>query len=213
MLGDIASLGDPQLRAKAEEALVSLLMEMYGSGLACLMLEIVDEVAAAPRTRYFWPACGADKQVSGILLLHGLHPVELETRVERALDSVRPYLGSHGGDVKLVGIERGVVRLRLEGSCNGCSGSTVTMKLAVEEAIEEAAPDIAGIEVEGMPPPPASPARDPGVRRSQWQLKMAAPARPSSIACAASWSRGRRLAPASPARCAARRSPTSTSTW
>jgi Fe-S cluster biogenesis protein NfuA len=156
LLGDVASLGDPQLRAKAEE-LVSLLMEMYGSGLARLM-EIVDEAGGSAADEVF-ARLGADKQVSGILLLHGLHPVELETRVERALDSVRPYLGSHGGDVKLVGIERGVVRLRLEGSCNGCSGSTVTMKLAVEEAIEEAAPDIAGIEVEGMPPqpPPASP--------------------------------------------------------
>ena len=94
----------------------------------------------------------ADDLVASLLVLHGLHPLNVETRIARALDRVRPYLGSHGGDVKLLGVKEGVVHLRLEGSCHGCPSSTVTMKLAIEKAIEEAAPEVVRIEVEGASP-------------------------------------------------------------
>ena len=70
-------------------------------------------------------------------------------RIDALLDEVRPYLAAHGGGVELLGIEEGVVRLRLQGVCNGCPSSAVTLKLAVEEAIERAAPDIERIEAEG----------------------------------------------------------------
>jgi Fe-S cluster biogenesis protein NfuA/nitrite reductase/ring-hydroxylating ferredoxin subunit len=90
-----------------------------------------------------------DDLVASLLVLHGLHPLNVEMRIARALDRVRPYLGSHGGDVKLLGVNEGVVHLRLEGSCHGCPSSTVTMKLAIERAIEEAAPEVVRIEVEG----------------------------------------------------------------
>jgi nitrite reductase/ring-hydroxylating ferredoxin subunit len=52
--------------------------------------------------------------------------------------------------VELLGLEDGVVRLRMQGSCDGCPSSAMTLKLAIEEAIYEAAPDITGIEVEGV---------------------------------------------------------------
>ena len=81
--------------------------------------------------------------------MHGLHPYGVEERVERALEAVRPYLGSHGGDVELLGVtEEGVVRLRLLGSCDGCPSSSVTLELAVEGAIHEAAPEVSAIEIE-----------------------------------------------------------------
>jgi Fe-S cluster biogenesis protein NfuA/nitrite reductase/ring-hydroxylating ferredoxin subunit len=87
--------------------------------------------------------------VAGLLLVHGLHPYGAETRIERALAGVRPYLGSHGGDVELLEVTAdGVARLRMLGSCDGCPSSSVTLKLAVEGAIEAAAPEIAAIEVE-----------------------------------------------------------------
>ncbi|MDP3891809.1 NifU family protein [Nocardioides sp.] len=81
--------------------------------------------------------------------MHGLHPFGVEERVERALEAVRPYLGSHGGDVELLGVsEEGVVRLRLLGSCDGCPSSSVTLELAVEGAIHEAAPEVSAIEIQ-----------------------------------------------------------------
>jgi Fe-S cluster biogenesis protein NfuA/nitrite reductase/ring-hydroxylating ferredoxin subunit len=75
--------------------------------------------------------------------------------VAAALEKVRPYLGSHAGDVEYLGIAPdGVLRLRLAGSCNGCPSSTVTVKLAIEQAVRESAPEITGVEVEGVAPPP-----------------------------------------------------------
>jgi Fe-S cluster biogenesis protein NfuA/nitrite reductase/ring-hydroxylating ferredoxin subunit len=98
--------------------------------------------------------------LSELLLIHDLHPEDVSTRVERALDSVRPYLGSHGGDVELLGItDEGVVRLRLLGSCDGCSSSAATMSLAIEDAISQAAPEVTGFDVQS---PAARPSAPPG---------------------------------------------------
>lgn len=129
--------------AEAAEQLVRELLGMYGAGLA-RMLTVVEEAAPAALGRL-----ADDPLVAGLLALHDLHPVDLTTRVERALDDVRPYLGSHGGDVELVGIDDDVVRLRLVGSCNGCGASEITLKNAVEGAIHEAAPEISELNVEG----------------------------------------------------------------
>jgi Fe-S cluster biogenesis protein NfuA len=81
-------------------------------------------------------------------MVHGLHPVDLETRVLQALDRARPVLQAHGGNVELLGLAEGVVRLRLNGSCNGCASSATTLKHTIEQAIYELAPDVASIEVQ-----------------------------------------------------------------
>lgn len=143
LLAEVRALGDPRARETAEE-LVRLLAELYGAGIE-RMLEIVDEAGAGELFDRF----AQDDLVASLMILHGLHPQDLESRIAGALERVRPILGSHGGDVRLLGVEEGVVRLRLEGNCHGCPSSTVTMKLAIERAIEEAAPEVARIEVEG----------------------------------------------------------------
>ena len=96
-----------------------------------------------------------DEVVSGLLLLHGVHPLTVDERVAGALDQVRPYMSSHGGGVELLHVRDGVVRLRLEGSCHGCPSSQATMRHAVEGAIAERAPDVIRVEVEGEVQPPA----------------------------------------------------------
>ncbi|HEX3557458.1 MAG TPA: NifU family protein [Thermoanaerobaculia bacterium] len=148
LMGELAAAG-PAVRRKAEE-LVRLLMQLYGAGLEHILTAVDDAGQAATP---IFARLAADDLVASLMVLHDLHPLDLETRVGRALDHVRPYLGSHGGDVKLLGVEDGVVRLRLEGSCHGCPSSTVTMKLAIEKAIEEAAPEILRLEVEGVTDP------------------------------------------------------------
>ena len=144
LLEEFAVVADPRMRERAEE-LVRLLMELYGGALD-RVLRIVDE---AGRSAEIMDRLGSDDLVGSLLVLHNLHPLDVKTRILRALDRVRPYLGSHGGDVKLGRVADGVAYLRLEGSCHGCPSSTITMKLAVEKAIEEAAPEVARIEVEG----------------------------------------------------------------
>src|SRR4051812_47582441 len=76
----------------------------------------------------------------------------------QALDKVRPYLASHGGNVEGLGLEDGGGRLRLRGSCQSCPSSSMTLKPAIEGAIMEAAPDVASIEAEGVLERVASPA-------------------------------------------------------
>ena len=87
-----------------------------------------------------------DELVSNMLLLHGLHPLGIDERVKTALDGVRPYLNSHGGDVELIEVADGVVKLRLIGTCGDCPSSTATLRGAIEKAIREAAPEVVSIE-------------------------------------------------------------------
>jgi Fe-S cluster biogenesis protein NfuA/nitrite reductase/ring-hydroxylating ferredoxin subunit len=152
LLEEIEALEDPTARSKAAE-MVGVLLDLYGEGLA-RMMEVVAEGEERERT---FEAFASDELISHLLLLHGLHPLDLETRVAGALEEVRPYLRSHGGNVELMGIESGVARLRLEGSCNGCPSSTMTLKLAIEEAIQKAAPDLDRIEAEGVAEPQPAP--------------------------------------------------------
>ncbi len=103
--------------------------------------------------------------MESLLLLHGLHPLDVDTRIQRALDSVRPYLGSHAGGVEYLGVTAdGTARLRLEGSCHGCPSSTVTVQLAIQGAVEGAAPEVTRVVVEGVSEPPGPPLLDIGRR-------------------------------------------------
>ena len=68
-------------------------------------------------------------------------------RVEAALETIRPYLLTDGGDVKLLGVNpEGVVTLELLGACGSCPMSTMTLKAGVEEAIRRSVPEITKVE-------------------------------------------------------------------
>jgi len=137
--------------ADTAEELVRLLVGMYGDGLAAIMAALAEEGETG---RAIVDRLTADPLVEGLLLLHGLHPLGVDERIQRALDRVRPYLGSHAGGVQYLGVRDGVARLRLEGSCHGCPSSTVTVRLAIEGAVQDAAPEVAEVVVEGMTAPP-----------------------------------------------------------
>ncbi len=147
LLLEASSSGGAVARERAEE-LVRLITDLYGAGLE-RVLDILYDAGRLDEDAVNLLA--ADDLVASLLSVHGLHPHSLASRVEQALESVRPYLGTHGGDVELVGVsEEGAVRLRLLGSCDGCPSSSVTLKLAVEGAIEAAAPEVTSIEVEDL---------------------------------------------------------------
>ena len=137
--------------ADTAEELVRVLVGMYGDGLAAIMTTLAGEGAAG---RAIVDRLAADPPVEGLLLLHGLHPLDVDARIQRALDRVRPYLGSHAGGVQYLGVSDGVARLRLEGTCHGCPSSTVTVRLAIEGAVQDAAPEVTEVVVEGMTAPP-----------------------------------------------------------
>ena len=161
LLASLRSNAGPGVASAAED-LVSLLVGLYGDGLAHIMAAARSEgeAGAALLDRLV-----ADPLVESLLLLHGLHPLDVGTRIQRALDGVRPYLGSHAGGVEYLGITAdGTARLRLEGSCHGCPSSMVTVQLAIQGAVEGAAPEITGVVVEGMSEPPGPPLLDIGRR-------------------------------------------------
>src|SRR5580698_1761933 len=181
LVARIEGAADPTFRDDAL-ALVQLLLDLHRQGLARI-IEIAGHPdtsrsngapsgkaangatlngtaangAASNGTGGLIDRLAADERVAPLLMLHDLHPVDLPTRVEQALEKVRPLLRSHGGDVELVDLSEGVVKLKLDGSCHGCPSSSITLRNAIEEAIFEFAPDIERLEVAGVvEPPPAS---------------------------------------------------------
>ena len=145
LLHEVDSQADSATRARTKE-IVQLLMEFHGAGIE-RMLEYL--ASSGDEGQKLIDSLAEDELISSLLLLYGLHPVDVDTRVRQALEKVEPYIHSHGGNVELIGIEEGVVRLRLQGSCHGCPSSAVTLKETIEEAIRQKAPDIVSIEVEG----------------------------------------------------------------
>jgi Fe-S cluster biogenesis protein NfuA/nitrite reductase/ring-hydroxylating ferredoxin subunit len=137
---DASSAGGAVARERAEQ-LVREVTDLYGAVLM-RMMNVASAADPGLADRF-----AADDLVASLLLVHGLHPYDVERRVSDALDSVRPYLGSHGGDVSLLGVDDGVVHLQFQGSCKSCPSSSVTLELAVEDAVRAAAPEISAIEV------------------------------------------------------------------
>jgi Fe-S cluster biogenesis protein NfuA/nitrite reductase/ring-hydroxylating ferredoxin subunit len=149
----IQQLPDSDAREMLEECLGSVL-SFYGHGLERILRVLDKSGADGDKMR---AALLADAGVTGLLLIHGLHPVPLEKRLAGALEKVRPYMQSHGGDVALISLEDDRAVLQLEGHCKTCPSSTVTLELAVRAAIEEACPDLIDYEVQGIPQTDADP--------------------------------------------------------
>ncbi|MFE7122758.1 NifU family protein [Streptomyces sp. NPDC057617] len=155
LLDELSRAMGPSGRALADE-LVRAVVEFYGTGLARAVELLRDPLEGADPLALL----GGDELVGGLLILHDLHPDDTLTRVERALDEIRPYLGSHAGDVEIAGIgpepeedgaaEGLTLRLRLRGSCDGCPSSAQTVRWTIEEAVARRAPEIARVEVEGV---------------------------------------------------------------
>jgi len=154
LLDELRSTADPSVWSRVEEVL-GLVTDLYGEGLGHVVSAVTEEPGGAALMGRFVD----DELVSSLLVLHGLHPRDLASRVEEALEGVRPYLASHGGDVEILGFDAdtSTLQLRLLGSCDGCPSSSATLRSSVERAIEEAAPEIARIDVEGVVDDPPEP--------------------------------------------------------
>jgi Fe-S cluster biogenesis protein NfuA/nitrite reductase/ring-hydroxylating ferredoxin subunit len=147
---DACAAAGPVAASRAEE-LVRLVVDLYGAGLERLLDALAD---AGRLDGVAQDALADDDLVAALLLVHGLHPHDVGTRVRRALDDVRPYLGSHGGDVTLLEVTAdGVVRLQFSGTCGSCASSAATLELAVEGAVAAAAPETTGVELVPVPAP------------------------------------------------------------
>jgi Fe-S cluster biogenesis protein NfuA len=169
LIEEVSAFTDLHARATTEE-LIQAILDMYGEGLARI-LELTTEAKVPGPTLV--EILAKDQLVGSLFMLHGLHPISVETRIARALTEVAPYLKSHGGSVQLERIEDGVAYLRLEGRC-GVSAST--LKTTVEEAVYKAAPDLDDLQIEDNTtpaPPPSIPIRFVPPRKHKEALQAA----------------------------------------
>lgn len=136
---------DPTVRAIGKELLESL-MALHGAAIERI-LELASETGEAGGT--IIRKCAGDELVSSLLLLYGLHPDDLPTRVTRALERSRAYLQSHAASAELASLtEDGQVVVRLEVKPSGCGSSAASVKSRLEAALQDAAPDAASIVVQ-----------------------------------------------------------------
>ena len=70
----------------------------------------------------------------------------MKDRVEKVINRIRPAVQMDGGDIELVDVVDGMVKLRLVGSCHGCPSSMMTLKMGIERAIRAEVPEIIGVE-------------------------------------------------------------------
>jgi len=138
----LESTADPNARAMAKELLESL-MALHGAALEKI-LDITHDAGETGDSliRKF----GGDQLVSSLLLLYGLHPCDIQTRVTTGLEKSRGFLDSHSAKAELVSIsEDGAITLRLHLKPGGCGSTAATLKSMLEAAIQDAAPDAASI--------------------------------------------------------------------
>ncbi|MDQ2774284.1 MAG: hypothetical protein M3Y57_05055 [Acidobacteriota bacterium] len=144
------SLPDPRARSIAVDLLQAVL-DFHAAGLDRVM-EIVAESGSVGEV--IIEQIAADDLTSSMLLLHDLHPDDLETRVNRAVHKLQDVFASIGAKLSLIAIEPGTVRVQFD-SARTWSGTPV--RASVENAIFQAAPEIGTVVIEGLKEtPPAN---------------------------------------------------------
>lgn len=166
-IGEIEAWPDERVRDLLRACLQSVL-GFYGDGLARIVQLARN---AGPAGEQVLGDLARDDLVRSLLLIHGVHPASLEDRLREALAKVRPYLQSHGGNVELLGLtDDGTARLKLLGTCQSCPSSSVTLELAVRQAVEEACPDLVDFTVEGLAPANGTSRIPHGPGLAQWRI-------------------------------------------
>ncbi|MBA3765416.1 MAG: Rieske 2Fe-2S domain-containing protein [Acidobacteria bacterium] len=151
LLGQLSSLvaeleqyPDTEVREKALD-LVQIIIKLHGEALR----RILATFESLPIKSEIYARMLGDEVISAILTVHDLLPEELETRVAKAIEELRPFLISQGCDVKLLGVDEGRARLRLMRSGKGAP-PVAALKLEIEKVLDVAAPDLLGIDIEGV---------------------------------------------------------------
>ena len=152
LVQEIESIADPAARA-ATLNLVRSLMSLHGVVLE-KALEIVAE-GGEPGISII-DRLGRDSLVSSVLILYGLHPEDIDTRVVKAVDKVRPQLRKQGCEVELLNVNDGAIRLRVKTGSHACGSTAKTVQATLEGAMYDAAPDLTSLVIEGLEEKPAS---------------------------------------------------------
>ncbi|MFM0001093.1 NifU family protein [Paraburkholderia dipogonis] len=146
LIAALETLDDPPARESAQE-LLQVVLDLHTNGLARL-LEIVSSAGAMDDAML--EAFERDASVSALLLLHGLHPQDLPTRVSRAVEKMRPMLGVQGIQIELLDAAEEAVRVKVAGRLQGKHNSVGELRQEIELAIFEAAPETMRVDIAGL---------------------------------------------------------------
>jgi len=135
----------------AGKELVQLLMDVHGAGLERMMEIVFESMNTTPGSTI--EKLGQDSMTGSLLLLYSLHPEDLETRVQKAVDRLRPRLRKLSCAIELVEIRDGDVQLRLAVAGHGCGSSAKDLQGLVEEGVYEFAPDVTSLDILGLEAP------------------------------------------------------------
>ena len=138
LVHDLENIADPESRASVK-ALVQLLLDLHSAGLERVMEVVAASGDTGQRTI---DQLGGDPLVGSLLILYGLHPLDIDSRVAEAVDRIQPRIRKSGGELQLLGSQGGAVRLHLQITGHACGSTANTLKSMVEEALYEAAPDL-----------------------------------------------------------------------
>jgi Fe-S cluster biogenesis protein NfuA/nitrite reductase/ring-hydroxylating ferredoxin subunit len=114
-------------------------LEREGDERALMLLELVDAIHR-PALALIAEGKTDHPLAQALLAMYSLADADEETLAEEALDEIRPYVESHGGEVELLSVEDGVVRVLMSGACQGCAGSAITLKRGIEASLREHLP-------------------------------------------------------------------------
>ena len=153
LIAELEHIPDSPLKVATGE-LVHLLMEVHSAGIEQMMEIVFDSSDSGQQTI---DRLGNDPIVRSLLLLYSLHPEDLQTRVQKSLDALRPRLRKLNYKIELLQIEEGgAVRVHVESSGHGCGSTTENVRSMVEEGVYEFAPDVTSLAISGLEGQPSS---------------------------------------------------------
>ena len=139
LLSELEKVPHTVAREPARE-LIEIVLDLHALALARIMA-----AAAGSDDRRLLSSLAEDAQIKAVLVLHGLHPEEIEARVRKAVDQLRAYLGAQGMRVELAEISSATVRLRVHGGME----DNRACRAEIERTLMDAAPDLETIIIEG----------------------------------------------------------------
>ncbi|MEA2543797.1 MAG: hypothetical protein QOH35_5163 [Acidobacteriaceae bacterium] len=152
LIAELEQMSDSPLKVATGE-LVHLLMEVHSAGIERMMEIVFDSNASGQQTI---DKLGNDPIVRSLLLLYSLHPEDLQTRVQKSLDTLRSRLRKLNYGIELLQVDCGTVRVQMESSGHACGSTIENVRSMVEEGIYEYAPDVTSLAISGLEGQPSS---------------------------------------------------------
>jgi Fe-S cluster biogenesis protein NfuA len=152
LVGELENISEPEARVGAK-ALLQLLLDLHAVGLE----RVLEVVAKNGETgQRIIDDLGRDPLVSSLLVLYGIHPLDMDSRIAQAVEKAGSQVRKVGGELELLSNQEGVVKLRIQITGHACGSTGKTLKKIVEDALYEAAPDMNSLQIEGLEEPTGS---------------------------------------------------------